>query len=61
MTNHAGVITRLGNIETMLWQGQRIEVMQQRIIDIAHAIGNEKLAEPFIPSPGMAEPVTSEA
>ncbi len=62
--NHGDVVkrldrieARLGNVETMLWQGYAIEEMQQRIIGLARAAGNEKLAQPFIAPPGLAQPV----
>lgn len=61
--NHGGLVkrldrieTRLGNIETLLWQGQRIEEIEQRLVDLAKATGHGELARPFVPSPGMAQP-----
>ena len=66
--NHGDVVkrldkieNRLGNIEAMLWQGQRLEQMADRLLALAEATGHHELAQPFIASPGLAEPVSSEA
>jgi hypothetical protein len=58
--NHADVVKRLGHIETMLWQGQRIEAMADRLLALAEATGHHELAEPFIAPPGLAQPASSE-
>lgn len=52
--------TRLGAIEAMLWQGQRLEQMAERIFALAEATGHPELAQPFVASPGLASSLASE-
>ena len=57
--DHGEMVKRLDAIEKLLWQGQRLEQLAQRVLALAEATGHHELAQPFIASPGMAEPVKS--
>jgi hypothetical protein len=54
--NHADVVKRLERIEAFLWQGQRIEEIEHRLMELAKRTGHAELAEPFVPPPGLAKP-----
>lgn len=44
---------RLSVIETLLWQGDRLDEMEKRIIEIAQTVGLPQLAHPLRRAPGQ--------